>query len=284
MTPSVFAVVLGAAALHATWNALVKHGGDPFRRLAVVNLTASAVCLPLLPFVPPPSAAAWPWLLGSVAVHVVYNTCLALAYRRGDLSQVYPLARGAAPPVVALLGWLVAGEAPGAGGLAALALITAGILLGARGRRAPGQDAAALPLALLCGLAIGAYTVLDGQGIRASQGTAPYIVWFFFLDGLPFGLAVLGLRRARPAARAAAAGPGVLLPGVGGGLLSFAAYALVIWAMREAPMAYVSALRETSVVLAAVIGTRLLGEPFGRERVAAACVVAGGVGLLKLAG
>lgn len=279
MTPVVFAAVLAAAVLHAAWNALVKHGGDPFLRLAVVGLTGSALCLPLLFVVPPPVAAAWPWLLASVTIHVAYSATLCLAYRVGDLSQVYPLARGIAPPIVALLGWVVAGERLSPGGLAALALISAGILAAAC-RQAPGQHRGAVPLALACGLTIGTYTITDGQGIRAAQGALEYIVWFFFLDGLPFGLGILWLYRRR----LRAALPQVLLPGIGGGVLSLVAYGLVIWAMRTTPMAYVSALRETSVILAAVIGTRLMGEPFGRERVAAACFVAGGIGLLKLAG
>ncbi|MGD9510651.1 MAG: EamA family transporter [Geminicoccaceae bacterium] len=280
MSPLVFGVVLGAAALHAAWNALVKHGGDPFLRLAIVNLTGSAICLPLLPFVDPPVAAAWPWLLASVAIHIGYCSFLCLAYRTGDLSQVYPVARGVAPPLVALLAWLFVGEAPGWSGLAAIALISAGILTIAFGRRAEGQSRRPLVLAALCGSCIAVYTICDGLGIRAAQGTPEYIVWFFFLDGLPFGLGVIWIRRRH----LRAALPSLLLPGVGGGALSFLAYGLVIWAMRTTPMAYVSGLRETSVILATIIGTRLMGEPFGRERITAAFVVAGGIGLLKLAG
>jgi drug/metabolite transporter (DMT)-like permease len=280
LSPLVFAVVLGAAALHAAWNALVKHGGDPFLRLAIVNLTGSAICLPLLLVVPPPVAAAWPWLLASVAIHIAYCSTLCLAYRLGDLSQIYPVARGVAPPLVALLAWLVAGEEPSWSGLLAIALISAGILLIAFGRRAPGQGPRPLLLACLCGATIGGYTICDGQGIRAAQGALAYIVWFFFLNGLPFGLTVLGLCRRRIRASL----PSLMVPAIGGGVLLFLAYALVIWAMRTTPMAYVAGLRETSVVLATIIGTRLMGEPFGRERITAACIVAGGIGLLKLAG
>lgn len=280
MSPLVFSVVLGAAVLHAAWNALVKHGGDPFLRLAVVNLTGSAICLPFLPFVDPPVPAAWPWLLASVAIHVGYCASLCLAYRLGDLSQVYPVARGVAPPLVALLAWLAVGESPSWAGLAAVGLISLGILAIAFGRRTEGQGGHHLLLAALCGTCIAAYTLCDGLGIRAAQGTLEYIVWFFFIDGLPFGLGVLWLRRRR----LRAALPTVLLPAIGGGALSFLAYGLVIWAMRSTPMAYVSGLRETSVILATIIGTRLMGEPFGRERMAAACIVAGGIGLLKLAG
>jgi drug/metabolite transporter (DMT)-like permease len=276
----IFAVVLGAALLHAIWNAMVKHGGDPFLRLALVNLTGSLVCLPLLPFVELPAASAWPWLLVSLAFHLAYSASLSLAYRLGDLSLVYPIARGVAPPLVALLGWSIAGEAPTLIGLMALGLISTGILAIALGRRAPDQGISVILAALACGLTIAAYTISDGLGSRAAQGAVPYIVWFFFLDGLPFGLAVLWLRRRH----LRTALPSVLLPGILGGLLSFVAYAVVIWAMRTTPMAYVSALRETSVILAAIIGTRLLGEPFGRDRIAAACFVASGIGLLRLAG
>jgi multidrug transporter EmrE-like cation transporter len=280
LTPLVFSVVLGAAVLHAAWNALVKHGGDPFLRLAIVNLTGSAICLPLLLVFDPPVAAAWPWLLTSVLIHIAYCSFLCLGYRLGDLSQVYPVARGVAPPIVALLGWLVAGEAPSGRGLLALALISTGILIIALGKRAPGQSIRPLLLALACGGSIGAYTISDGLGIRAAQGTFEYIVWFFFVDGLPFGLVVLWLSRDRLQTATAA----TLSLAIGGGVLSFLAYGLVIWAMRTTPMAYVSGLRETSVILATIIGTRLMGEPFGRERVTAACIVAGGIGLLKLAG
>lgn len=280
MSPLVFAVVLAAAGLHAAWNALVKQGGDPFLRLAVVILTGSAVCLPLLPFVPPPPSAAWPWLLASVAIHIAYDTCLCLAYRNADLSLAYPVARGLAPPLVAVLGLLFAGETLSASGLAAVAVVSAGILLLVGAGRVARAQRRSLVWALLCGVTIALYTLCDGQGVRAAGEPWGYIVWLFALDGLPFGGAVLWLERRRLAGLAT---PG-LAPAMAGGLLSFTAYALVIWAMATTPMALVSALRETSVVLAAWIGTRHLGEPFGRRRVGAASLVAAGILLLKLAG
>jgi drug/metabolite transporter (DMT)-like permease len=277
MTTTVFLVVLVAAVLHAAWNALIKHGGDPVFRLAVTTLTGSAMAAPLLPFLAVPPAAAWPWLLGSVATHIGYYVALALAYRAGDLSVAYPVARGVAPPLVSLGGLLVAGERLSAAGAVAVALICAGILalvlLGGVER----ERRHSLVPALACGTTIAAYTICDGQGVRATAQALDYIAWLFFVDGFVFGLAVLWLRRRR-LRRDMASG---LRPAVLGGVLSVLAYGLVIWAMQTTPMGLVSALRETSVVLAAAIGTRLLGEPFGRRRIAAAALVAGGIVALR---
>jgi drug/metabolite transporter (DMT)-like permease len=276
LSPLVFAVVLLAAVLHASWNALVKSGGDPYLRLAIVNLTHSVVVLPLLPFVAVPAAEAWPWLLGSVATHLVYYFFLAAGYRVGDLSHVYPIARGVAPPLVALGALLVAGEVLSLAGTLAIGLVCIGIwVVAGRGptSRRP------LLLALGTGTAIAAYTVCDGMGGRASGDVLGYIVWLFLLDGWPFAVLVLlhrgtgGLRKTLAQA---------WQPAIGGGMMSVLAYGLVIWAMSTAPLAYVSALRETSVILAAAIGTLLLGEPFGRRRILAAGLVVIGVAILQL--
>jgi drug/metabolite transporter (DMT)-like permease len=278
LSPFVFGVVLAAAALHASWNALVKAGGDPFLRLAVVSLTAGLAVVPVLPLVVLPAAAAWPWLLGSLLTHLAYYVFLGLGYRNGDLSLVYPVARGVAPPMVAVAGFLIAGEGLGITGGLAVLLICGGILaLAFAGGRRLERGRTLLP-ALGCGASIAAYTICDGMGGRASGAVWGYIAWLFFLDGFVFSLSVFWLRRRR-------LGDGLrrgFAPAAMGGLLSLVAYALVIWAMTLAPMALVSALRETSVVLAALIGSRLLGEPFGGRRLASASLVALGVALLQL--
>ena len=274
-------VVLLAAVLHASWNALVKSGGDPFLRLAIVNLTQSLVVLPLVPFVAVPAVEAWPWLLASVAAHMAYYFLLAGGYRVGDLSHVYPIARGVAPPLVALGALAAAGEVLSPLGILAVILVCLGIWIvagrqsavDAFGRKQP------LLLALGCGVAIAAYTVADGMGGRASGDVLGYVVWLFLLDGWPFTLVVV-LMRGTGNLRATL--PAAWKPAVGGGVMSVVAYGLVIWAMSTAPMAYVSALRETSVLLAAGIGTLILGEPFGRRRLLAAGLVVIGVAILQL--
>ena len=275
MSPLVFAVVLLAAVLHASWNALVKSGGDPYLRLAIINLTQSVVALPLLFVVGLPAAEAWPWLLGSVVTHLVYYSFLAAGYRVGDLSHVYPIARGIAPPLVALGALLLAGEVLSLTGIAAILLVCLGIWIVA-GRGSTSRRP--FLLALGTGFSIAAYTVCDGIGGRASGDVLAYIAWLFFLDGWPFALWV-ALHRRGALLRTI---PRAWKPAVGGGLMSLVAYGMVIWAMSIAPLAYVSALRETSVLLAAAIGTLMLGEPFGRRRMVAAGIVCIGVAILQL--
>lgn len=267
--------VLAAAVLHATWNALVKAGGDPFARLAIVNLVGGVCALSLLPWARWPASGAWPWLAGSACAHLAYYGLLCRGYVRGDLSRVYPIARGTAPPLVALGAIAFAGERLDAFAWLAIALVCAGIWLVARTRRA---EPGAVGAAMLTGVAIAGYSVCDGLGARAAGDVPAYVAILFFVNALPFGLVVLVLR-SRIAARARVA----LVPATIGGVLSFAGYAIVIWAMTRAPLAAVASVRETSVVIAAYLGVRVLGEDGGLRRVAAAVLVAAGVAVLQFA-
>jgi len=273
------AAVLAAAALHATWNALVKAGGDGFAVLALAIGLPALPILALLPFVPLPAAASWPYLVASTLVHWVYFGCLLGAYRHGDLSQVYPIARGTAPLLVALGAWALAGEALGRLEAIGLVVLSAGILSLAwrRGPR-PAGEARGMLLALATAATIAAYSLFDGLGVRRA-GTVPgYILWVFLMTGGPFlGFA---LWRRRHDWRVSVAPS--LKAGLGGAATSTLAYGIVIWAMSQGPMAHVIALRETSVVIAAGIGAWLLGEPFGRRRLLAAAVAAAGAALLQL--
>ena len=277
MDPVVLALVLLAAALHASWNALVKTGGDPFVRLAALNLVSGLCALPLLLVVAPPAIASWPYLFGSVVIHVAYNVTLAYGYRIGDLSHVYPIARGIAPPLVALGAWLMAGESPGPVGVLAILVISGAIASLAFTRGWQLGPLAPVWYALATGLSIAGYTICDGLGGRAAGDVLGYIAWLFVIDAVPFGLIVAVWRRHDLAHQLRLSWRASVL----GGVLALGAYGLVIWAMTLAPMASVSALRETSVVMAALIGTRLLREPFGRRRVVAAGIVALGVVLLE---
>ncbi len=278
MDPFVFFLVLTAAVLHAGWNALIKSGGDRWVRLALTNFLGIVLGLVFLPFVDFPNAEAWPYILASVAVHQVYFLFVCLQYRSGDLSHVYPISRGVAPLMVAVGAYVFAGESLSPQGIIAVVVISAAIISLTFSSPWRSGEGLSVFFALCTGVTIALYTVIDGLGGRSADDIAGYIVYLFLMDGLPFGLMVFYLRRSTLAT--------VLKEnwkkGILSGLMSYPAYALVIWAMTLSPLTYVSALRETSVILAVLIGTRLMGEPFGTRRLGAAAAVAAGVVLLQV--
>jgi drug/metabolite transporter (DMT)-like permease len=268
--------VLGAALLHAGWNALLKSGADPLLDTALVALSGSALCVPLIAVIAPPAAVSWPYMAISVTIHIGYYATLAAAYRAGDLSHGYPIMRGTAPLLVAIGMTVFFGEALSGTAWAGVLLICAGVLsLGIAGGGATGK---ATLWALINALIIAVYTVADANGARVSGGVERYVVWVFFLMGLPFGLIVLALRRGEFVRHAAR----FWWRGLGGAALSGFAYGIVLWAMTRAPIATVSALRETSVIFAALIGAWLLKEGHIARRLASALVVVAGVVALKL--
>ncbi|MFZ0218223.1 MAG: EamA family transporter [Candidatus Dormiibacterota bacterium] len=271
-------VVLLAGVLHAIWNA-IAHGLDDklvtFTWISVVD-TVLGACL--LHFVAWPARAAWPFLLASAALHVVYNGLLMQAYRLGDFNQAYPLARGTSPWVVAIVGTLVVGERLGLPATAGVIVVSAGLasLVFAGGTPSRGE-LPALGAAFATGLAIAGYTVLDGIGVRLSHSVPGYVAWLFLLQG-PVIPTVAWLRR----------GPDLLRSmrpiwhlGVAGGIISVAAYALVLWAQTQGALASVAALRETGVIAGAIIGALVFHERFGRVRTVATIVVVAGIVLLQ---
>jgi len=279
--------VLAAALAHASWNALLKgKRGHPLAASAGLSLTWLAIGTPLMFFVEPPGAEAYPHLAVSVAVHCVYFWLLVKAYELADLSLVYPIARGLPPLIVALATWVVVSEVPSRAALLGIGLVAFGVLaLGLLRGRAVDADGSegrnkALALALATALFIATYTVIDGLGVRASGSPLGYAVWLTSIQGGVFALAAMGLggaalRREVWRSRRSAALAGVLSAG---------GYTVALWAMSLAPIAAVAALRETSVVFAVLIGVVFLDEPLGRGRVAAACLVAAGVIAIKMGG
>lgn len=284
----VLSLVLLAAVLHASWNALVKAGEDKLVMQTLVICVHGYLAMPLLLFLPLPEPASWPYLGLSALIHFVYYAGVIGAYRHGDLSQVYPIARGSAPALVALGAWFLAGESLSAAELLGVFTVSLGIVsltglprrLRRQGGQGDGREAKAIGFALLTGATIASYTLADGLGVRESGHALSYILWLFALEAVPLTAFTLWRRRGR----VVAAFKPHLKAGVIGSLLSGLAYGIVIWAMSVAPMAHVVALRETSVLIAAIIGTRLLREPFGRKRIAAAAVVAAGAILLETGG
>ncbi len=280
MTLAVTLLVLSAAVMHATWNALVKAGSDKVVMQCLVIFVSGLPALAALPFVPLPEPAAWPFLVLSTLIHGIYYVTLTNSYRLGGLSQVYPVARGAAPLMIALGAWAFAGEAMRPLEWLGVAIASAGIMsLAAPGRIArENGELKAIGFALATAVTIALYTLADGMGVRSVGEPMSYILWLLALESIPVLLVAMWLRRGRVAASFRPH----LKPAIFGGLIAGLGYGIVIWAMASAPMAHVSALRETSVILAAAIGALFLGEPFGRRRILAAALVAGGNALLHL--
>ena len=279
--PRIIALVLLAALLHASWNALLKVSKDRLTTTGLMNLTGAVAGALMLLFVASPAPASWVFILLSVLIHLGYYMFLLGSYRFGDLSQVYPLARGAAPLIVAFLSpWLV-GERLGTVQLLGVMLLCLGILSLAfnRFRWRELVDWKPVSLALANGCCIAAYTIADGLGVRHSASPGGYIAWLFLIDGLSMALiAAVARRRSLASAVRSSWKPGVL-----GGLFAMTAYGAVIWCYSLGAIAPIAALRETSVIIAAAIGTVLLREPFGRARILAASCCAVGILAINLA-
>lgn len=274
MTAPVLAIVLVAAVLHAVWNALVKTSHD---RAITLGLVAAGHCIPalaLMPFVPVPVAAAFPFIIASTVIHWGYYYFLNISYRFGDLSLIYPIARGTAPVMVALGAMIWADEILSIWAWIGILTVSAGILILAAVRYA---DKRGMGAALLTSGIIAAYSVVDGIGIRISGTPIGYVVWLFAAE---IFVAVFVIATRFDRARAISAKARVL--GLTGGVISGLAYALALFAKTLAPIGIVSAVRETSVIFAALIGVYWLGEGPARRRLVAASVVALGVMLLAL--
>lgn len=280
LTVGVTLAVLGAGLLHAGWNALLKSsgGGNPLFDTATVVAGSTVISLAGLSFVPLPLPEAWPFGLVSVFIHFGYYLTLAQAYRTGDLSFAYPLMRGTAPLLVTILGAAFLRELPPAQVIFGILLISAGIV-GIAFTQRRHHPRSAIWWALTNAAIIAVYTLVDGAGARASGNALSYVLWLSFIEGVAFLLwVVLRHRVTAPAYIGAQWRRGLL-----GGFCSVAAYSIVLWAMTRAPIAAVAALRETSVIFAAIIGAVLLKEGFGTVRLAGALTVVAGVAALKFA-
>ncbi|WP_447039241.1 EamA family transporter [Streptomyces sp. DSM 118878] len=283
MTPLVTSAVLLAAVTHACWNAIAHHITDKLVGFTLISGGGVLIGILLSPFVPFPAAGAWPYLLISAAVHVGYYALLMRSFKLGDFGQAYPIARGTAPLVVTVLAAVFAGEIPDGWQAAGVAVSCAGLtglaLWGIRGSgRRP--DWPALTAALATGVSIAAYTVVDGLGVRASGSSMGYIAWLMILEGLAIPLYAAWRWRGElvPRLRPFAA------VGLLGAALSVAAYGLVLWAQTKAELAPISALRESSIIVGAVIGAVFFKERFGTPRLVAAGLMVAGIGLMLHAG
>jgi drug/metabolite transporter (DMT)-like permease len=278
LTPAIIAIVIGAGALHACWNAIAKQVADQLMAFAWIGLTSAAIGGLVLAITGLPYRAAIPYAIASGLIHVGYNLGLMNSYRIGSFNQTYPIARGTSPLLVAVGAYFLAHERLSIVALAGVATLAAGLIsLAFSGGRLTRTDAPAIGAAVFTGLTIAAYTIVDGLGVRHAHDPWAYAALLFVLQGPPMTV-VAAFRRPASKWRDASA----LRHGAAAGALCVIAYAIVLWAQTRAPLAEVAAIRETSVVFAALIGLVVLGEDFGRRRVMAAAVIATGIVLIGL--
>ena len=258
MTLTVTLAVLVAAFCHASWNAIIRLPGDKLISMTLLVTAAGILALPGLFFVSAPPAAAWPFLIASAAIHLGYNTFLALSYHHGELSKVYPLVRGSAPLTTLAVSLLFLDESLDLSTAIGIILLAAGIMALAldRGWRVLVASPRGLAYAAATSACITAYTLSDGLGARAYGNAHHYVIWLFILDAIPMLIAVAYLR----GPELAHAARENWIPAFLGGGLSLIAYWIVIWAFTVAPIPIVAALRETSILFAVLLGMVFLHE------------------------
>ncbi len=279
MTTGVFVMVLGAALLHAAWNALVKVNADRLVMIAIMMMSQVGIAMLVVPFVAFPTPQAWPYIWASTVLNTAYCVFLINAYRHGDLSHVYPISRGSAPLIVAVISVAIVGETLSRQAGLSVVIIALGIMSLTLTRGAAGfKEPRALLYALGTGVFIAGYTIVDGLGARLADSAHSYTFWVHLVNGIPIALIALYLRRGR-----------ILMSvrqswkvGVLGGMISLLAYWIVIWAMTQAPLALVSAVRETSMVFAVLLGVFVLRERLDLARLASIGTTLIGTVMLKL--
>jgi len=280
VTSGVFLAVIGAAFLHALWNALIKVGTSRVGGMVILSIAEVPIGLAVVAIAAPIDSAAIPWVFVSGITHFGYKFCLTYAYDRGDLSRVYPIARGAAPLAVALAGTVLLPDTVTPVQYLGIVMLGAGILLMAQGVFRRGEDRRMLPFALGSACATAMYTMIDGMGARISGAPVAYVGWVFVADGLIFSTGMLALRGHAVIPREMRAwGLAVFAAAA-----SYGAYAVSIWAMTLAPIATVAALRETSILFAVLIGWLVFGERMTRDKAVAAMVIVAGVMVMRAGG
>jgi drug/metabolite transporter (DMT)-like permease len=280
MDTFVFTAVLFAAACHAGWNATIKRTLDPLATTVLISIGAALVSLAAVPFVGLPKTGAWPWVIASIAIHLVYFAALIESYRAGDMGQVYPIARGTAPLLTALASPLFVNERIGILAWIGILLLAGGvILLSLRGGRDLAKlDRRAVGFAFLTALTICAYSLVDGIGARLAGSAHAYSVALFAGIG-PVMVVYALIRRGSNAMREWGR---FWATGLAGGALQLGSYGIAIWAMTLAPIAIVAALRETSVLFGALIAVVFLKEPLLANRIVAAVMIVAGLISIRL--
>ncbi|MDZ7905430.1 MAG: DMT family transporter [Cypionkella sp.] len=273
MSIGILLAVLGAAFLHAAWNAAIKVGSSRMGAMVLLSVGEMTIGLAVAAFLPLPPAVVWPWIAASSCAHFMYKFFLAYAYERGDLSRVYPIARGAAPMIVAIVGAALLPDVLAAQEYLGIFILGLGILAMAQGVFTEGENRKLLPFAIGSAIATACYTMIDGSGARISGNAISYIAWVFVVEGALFLVGIVAWRGAAIIPR----GRRDWAAGMCAAVASYGAYAISVWAMTKAPIAVVAALRETSILFAVLIGWAVFGERISRGKILAAALIVSGV-------
>lgn len=278
MSVFVFAAVLFAALLHASWNAIVKFGDDKFQGMVLLSIAHGIIGLMMIVAFPMPKVESWPLLAGSVLFHLIYKSFLTVAYMRGDLSRVYPIARGTAPMIVLAVSLVILSDVVTGTQIGGILLVGLGIILMARGVFTQGEERALIPYALLAAVGTAGYSLFDGLGARASGNASGYVGWLFFLDAFLFTLGGLFIKGRAVLPKSAR----IWALGMIAGAFSVGAYWIAVWAMTIAPIALVTALREVSVLFAVLIGVLFFKDKADAGKIIAALVIVAGVIAIRI--
>lgn len=265
--------MLASGMIHAVVNAILKSGQDKMSSRALIDGFSALIVLPFAFFLPLPHGA-WGWLAGSTAIHLVYLMALIKAFEHGDMSVAYPIARGVAPVLAASVAVAVFSEHLTVWTAIGVGAVSIGVLVVGLGRHI---DRRALGWALLTGVCIAGYTVVDAQGVRAAPNAASYIVWGF----LALGVLIGGLFAVWRGPRFILAARSEWRPGLVAGALSIVTYGLALWALRLGETPRLAALRETSILFGLVIAVVFLKERLTPSRlIGVGAIAAGAVVLL----
>ncbi|MBS1300872.1 EamA family transporter [Loktanella sp. SALINAS62] len=278
MTPLVFVAVLGAALLHAGWNAVIKTGADKQTAMLVLSLGNAVTGALVVATRPWPQPEVWVWIALSGAIHAAYQLFLAYAYEQGDLSRVYPLARGAAPMIVLAVTLVFALDPVTPMEIAGVLLLGSGLAVMTRGIFTDRESARMIPFALGAACSTAGYTLVDGLGVRVGGDALAYTGWLLIMAAVFYVPIVLALRGNAVVPRSGA----IWAKGLVAGAMSFVAYAIVVWAMQTTPIALVAALRETSILFAVALGIAVFGERINRAKLVAAVLIVGGVVMTRI--
>lgn len=270
-------VVLFGALLHASWNLLVKARRNKHAATAIVYICAGCLAAAALPFVPAPSVASWPYLAASAITEFIYGIVLAAAYRTADLSHAYPLMRGTAPLLVAVGSSILVGEQLSEPMWVGVILMSAALFSLIFDARRGNASSSSTALAVLNAFLIAAYTMIDGVGGRLSGHAVSYSLWLFMLTAVPW-IGWLAIRRRAYQWKDLR---GEAVAGVIGGSCSLASYTVAVWAMTQAPIAAVAAVRESSILFGTLLGALVLKERVSRVRALAVIGIAIGVWIIR---